>query len=230
MKKTKDIVDESRAHAVPAALEWPEGMEREGAAEDAAWECAGELVSFATAPDRKGHVRRLDGFWRDGGKGTPVLCFVHGMGSNFYRSRLKKAFLEAGPEFGFSVLSFNNAGAESGTENEDFRETLRDLDAAAAYGRRRFPDSLRTVPKPLGSFLWRRGLLFCPVSHFFLSRVLFMGYPQFGQARALSDTPWAHSGQVISMARSSFRGNYVSIFDCHKILQSSCLAISMGHF
>ncbi len=137
MKKETKIVDAARAHAVPAALEWPEGVERAGAAEDAAWECPGELVSFATAPDRKGHVRRLDGFWREAGKGTPVLCFVHGMGSNFYRSRLKKAFLEAGPEFGFSVLSFNNAGAESGTENEDFRETLRDLDAAVAYGRRR---------------------------------------------------------------------------------------------
>ena len=137
MKKETKIVDAARAHAVPAALEWPEGVERAGAAEDAAWECPGELVSFATAPDRKGHVRRLDGFWREAGTGTPVLCFVHGMGSNFYRSRLKKAFLEAGPEFGLSVLSFNNAGAESGTENEDFRETLRDLDAAVAYGRRR---------------------------------------------------------------------------------------------
>ena len=101
------------------------------------WSCPGELVSFATAPDRKDRVRRLDGFYRGIGPGTPLLLFVHGMGSNFYRSRLKKAFLDIAPVFGFSVLSFNNAGAGSGTENEDFRHTLPDLDAARDFARRR---------------------------------------------------------------------------------------------
>ncbi|MBR4188837.1 MAG: DUF1749 domain-containing protein [Kiritimatiellae bacterium] len=101
------------------------------------WRCAGELVSFATAPDRRGRIRRLDGFYRDAGRGTPILLFVHGMGSDFYRSALKKAFLEAAPALGFSVLSFNNTGAGSGTENEDFRRTLPDLDAALAFARRR---------------------------------------------------------------------------------------------
>lgn len=101
------------------------------------WRCTGELVSFATAPDRAGHIRRLDGFYRNAGPATPILLFVHGMGSDFYRSALKKAFLDAAPAVGFSVLSFNNTGAGIGTENEDFRRTLPDLDAALAFARRR---------------------------------------------------------------------------------------------
>ena len=64
----------------------------------------------------------------------PLLVFVHGMGSNFYRSGLKKAFLEAAPAHGLAVLSFNNRGAERGTEDEPFRMCLPDLDAAAALG------------------------------------------------------------------------------------------------
>lgn len=101
------------------------------------WRCSGELVSFATAPERDETVRRLDGFYRNAGAASPILFVVHGMGSDFYRSGLKKAFLDIAPAFGFSVLSFNNAGAGSGTENEDFRRTLPDLDAALAFARRR---------------------------------------------------------------------------------------------
>lgn len=129
----------SNAHAtspVPAAAVISAGQPPDPVSTED-WSCSGELVSFATAPDREGHVRRLDGFYHGLGKDSPLLLFVHGMGSNFYRSRLKKAFLDVAPVFDFSVLSFNNAGAESGTENEDFRDTLRDLDAARDFALRR---------------------------------------------------------------------------------------------
>jgi pimeloyl-ACP methyl ester carboxylesterase len=66
-----------------------------------------------------------------------LLVFVHGMGSNFYRSALKKAFLEVAPTMGLGILAFNNRGAERGTEDEKFSACLADLDAAAAFARRR---------------------------------------------------------------------------------------------
>lgn len=105
--------------------------------EQTEWRVAGELVAFPAAGPR-GQVRTLDGFYRPAAKKrAPLLVFVHGMGSNFYRAGLKKAFLEAAPARGFAVLSFNNRGAERGTENESFRACLHDLDAAAAFARRR---------------------------------------------------------------------------------------------
>ena len=98
---------------------------------------AGELVAFPAAGTR-GKVRMLDGFYRPASKKRALLLvFVHGMGSNFYRSGLKKAFIEAAPALGLAMLSFNNRGAERGTENELFRSCLYDLDAAAAFARRR---------------------------------------------------------------------------------------------
>ena len=82
-------------------------------------------------------ARRLDGFYRPGPRrGAPLLVFVHGMGSNFYRSALKKEFLQCAPEHGFAVLSYNNRGAERGTEDEPFSACLADLDAAVAFARR----------------------------------------------------------------------------------------------
>ena len=60
------------------------------------WAAAGELVAFPAGNSRPG--RMLDGFYRSPRKmNAPLLVFVHGMGSNFYRSGLKKAFLEAAP-------------------------------------------------------------------------------------------------------------------------------------
>ena len=101
------------------------------------WTLAGSLVAFPAAGAR-GHVRMLDGFYRPAPKkSAPLLVFVHGMGSNFYRSALKKAFLEAAPALGLGVLSFNNRGAERGTEDEKFLACLPDLDAAAEFARRR---------------------------------------------------------------------------------------------
>ena len=100
------------------------------------WALEGSLVAFPAAGGRPG--RMLDGFYRPAPqKNAPLLAFVHGMGSNFYRSRLKKAFLEAAPALGFGILAFNNRGAERGTENEKFTTCLRDLDAAAEFARRR---------------------------------------------------------------------------------------------
>ena len=99
------------------------------------WEIDGRLVAIPAAGGRK--LRILDGFYRPGaGKKAPLLVFVHGMGSNFYRSKLKKAFLEMAPELGLGILSFNNRGAERGTEDETFRGCLADLDAAAEFARR----------------------------------------------------------------------------------------------
>jgi pimeloyl-ACP methyl ester carboxylesterase len=57
------------------------------------------------------------------------------MGSNFYRSGLKKAFLDMALAGGPAVLSFNNRGAERGTEDESFAGCLADLDAALRFGR-----------------------------------------------------------------------------------------------
>ena len=103
---------------------------------DADWSAAGELVAFP-APGRR-RTRMLDGFYRPApARNAPLVLFVHGMGSNFYRSGLKKAFLEAAPALRLAILSFNNRGAERGTEDEKFRTCLADLDAAAAYARRR---------------------------------------------------------------------------------------------
>lgn len=102
----------------------------------AEWEVGGALVAFPAAGVRK--PRMLDGFYRPSPKkNAPLLVFVHGMGSNFYRSALKKAFLEAAPALGLGILSFNNRGAERGTEDEKFRVCLADLDAAAGFARRR---------------------------------------------------------------------------------------------
>lgn len=100
------------------------------------WAVDGQLVAFPVADGRT--LRRLDGFYRPGPKAdAPLLMFVHGMGSNFYRSELKKVFLEAAPALGLGVLSFNNVGAERGTETERFGACLHDLDAAAEFARRR---------------------------------------------------------------------------------------------
>lgn len=99
------------------------------------WAVDGSLVAFPAAGRRK--PRMLDGFYRPAPRrNAPLLVFVHGMGSNFYRSRLKKAFLEAAPALGLAVLSFNNRGAEGGTEDEPFRTCLFDLDAATEFARR----------------------------------------------------------------------------------------------
>ena len=99
------------------------------------WAATGSLVAFPAAGGRQG--RLLDGFYRPARKkNAPLLVFVHGMGSNFYRSALKKAFLETAPALGLAMLSFNNRGAERGTEDERFRTCLPDLDAAVAFARR----------------------------------------------------------------------------------------------
>ena len=100
------------------------------------WAAPGQLVAFP-AEDRK-KIRMLDAFYRPTTRrGAPLLVFVHGMGSNFYRSQLKKAFIDVAPETGWGILSFNNRGAERGTEDERFSQCLADLDAAEAFARRR---------------------------------------------------------------------------------------------
>ncbi len=88
------------------------------------WSLDGVLVAIPAAGPR-GKVRRLDGFFRPATqKNAPLLIFVHGMGSNFYRSAMKKAFLETAPPLGIGILSFNNRGADRGTEDENFQTCL----------------------------------------------------------------------------------------------------------
>lgn len=100
---------------------------------------AGELVSFPLG----GRHRPLDGFLSRSGKkpARTLVVFVHGMGSNFYRSGFKKAMLR-GVGSGVDVLTFNNRGADTATAHEVFRDCLRDLDAALdgcrCLGYRRF--------------------------------------------------------------------------------------------
>ncbi|MCX7818911.1 MAG: alpha/beta fold hydrolase [Kiritimatiellae bacterium] len=95
----------------------------------------GELVTWR---GRSG--LRLDGFYAPAPPGAPaelpLVIFVHGMFSNFYRSPLKAAFLEELPRAGLPILSINNRGADAGTTSEVFEACEHDLDAAASFARR----------------------------------------------------------------------------------------------
>jgi len=95
---------------------------------------AGTLVSLPIGARK----RPLDGFWCHGRKTKKrLLVFVHGMHSNFYRSELKKTLMLKSADSEFDVLSFNNRGAEGGTNSETFRDCLKDIDAALEFGRSR---------------------------------------------------------------------------------------------
>ncbi|HMP90034.1 MAG TPA: alpha/beta fold hydrolase [Kiritimatiellia bacterium] len=78
----------------------------------------------------------LDGYLVNGArKSRSLLIFVHGMGSNFYKSRFKKAWMRLGPRAGWDVLSFNNRGCEGNVADENFRDCVADIDAALAVAR-----------------------------------------------------------------------------------------------
>jgi len=93
------------------------------------WSLPGELVALPVP----GGKRLLDGFFRPYPGARGLVAFAHGMGGNFYRSPLKKAFLALAREHGLAALSFDNAGAGRGTEDERFRDCLDDLDAVRAF-------------------------------------------------------------------------------------------------
>jgi pimeloyl-ACP methyl ester carboxylesterase len=80
---------------------------------------------------------RLDGFLVPGAKNRPALIIVHGMHSNFYRARWKKALLEGCAEMGIGALSFNNRGVETYTNDERFRDCLADITAAVGLMRKK---------------------------------------------------------------------------------------------
>lgn len=102
------------------------------APEPIAWEASGRLVALSVARSSA----RLDGFWCRGSRPRRnLLVVVHGMYSNFYHSRLKKAFFDAARTSAYDVLSFNNRGADDATATERFRDTLPDLDAALRFAR-----------------------------------------------------------------------------------------------
>jgi pimeloyl-ACP methyl ester carboxylesterase len=96
---------------------------------------AGQLVTLPLPGKKKRH---LDGFWTHG-KGPrakrKLLIFVHGMGSNFYKSKFKKAWMRLGPARGVDVFCFNNRGCEELVADEKFSDCLADIDAALAFAR-----------------------------------------------------------------------------------------------
>jgi pimeloyl-ACP methyl ester carboxylesterase len=93
----------------------------------------GTLVTLSL-PGRK-HPN-LDGFWTRGRrKNRTLLIFVHGMGSNFYKSKFKKTWLRLGPKSGVDVFSFNNRGCEGGVADETFKDCIHDIDAALHFAR-----------------------------------------------------------------------------------------------
>ena len=94
---------------------------------------SGHLVTLAAA-DKRG--RNLDGFWVTGArKSRKLLIFVHGMGSNFYKSRYKKAWMKLAPSRGLDVFCFNNRGCEADVAMEHFPDCLHDIDAAMQFAR-----------------------------------------------------------------------------------------------
>lgn len=100
-----------------------------------ALEIHGALV---TLPLRAKRARPLDGFWMPGRREqTRLLIFVHGMGSNFYRSQFRKQLMRDAPGAGFDTLMFNNRGAEKDVATERFRDCLEDIDAALAFATRK---------------------------------------------------------------------------------------------
>lgn len=83
-----------------------------------------------------GNPRNLDGFWvRGNRKNRRLLIFVHGMGSNFYKSKFKKAWMQLAPRNGIDVFAFNNRGSEGGVNDERFTGCLTDIDAAMRFAR-----------------------------------------------------------------------------------------------
>ena len=98
-------------------------------------EIPGALVSFPAGP----RGVPLDGFLAraPGGRRRPLVVYVHGMRSNFYRSRLKKELAARAAERGWDVLLFNNRGAGEGVATERFEDGAEDIAAALRFARRR---------------------------------------------------------------------------------------------
>jgi pimeloyl-ACP methyl ester carboxylesterase len=95
----------------------------------------GELVTLPL-PGRG--ARPLDGFLVPGPRGGRSLAvFVHGMGSNFYRSAFRKELMRQASGRGFAFLAFNNRGAEAGVATERFSDCAQDIQAAVDFGVRR---------------------------------------------------------------------------------------------
>jgi pimeloyl-ACP methyl ester carboxylesterase len=96
---------------------------------------AGHLVSLSLSGRKP---RNLDGFLVTGQRkprSRRLLIFVHGMGSNFYKSKFKKAWMRLAPPRGIDVFSFNNRGCEADVADETFMHCLADIDAALAFAR-----------------------------------------------------------------------------------------------
>lgn len=80
----------------------------------------------------------LDGFWCHAhGIRKKLLVFVHGMRSNFYKSRFKKEIMKQAERNGFDVLMFNNRGNGTNVETERFTNCLKDIHTALQFGRTR---------------------------------------------------------------------------------------------
>lgn len=95
----------------------------------------GQLVTLPLPGRRERH---LDGFWVSAHRkprSRKLLIFVHGMGSNFYKSKFKKAWMRLAPPRGIDVFCFNNRGCEGDVADEKFTNCLADIDASLAFAR-----------------------------------------------------------------------------------------------
>ncbi|NCC49742.1 MAG: alpha/beta fold hydrolase [Spartobacteria bacterium] len=83
----------------------------------------------------KGQEAVLDGFWRhELDLNTTLLVYVHGMHSNFYRSKLKKELMRHCVGQGYDLLSFNTRGAEGAVAYERFTDCLADIETVLNFG------------------------------------------------------------------------------------------------
>jgi len=95
-----------------------------------------ELAGTMVALPVKNEEIVLDGFWRHEAKlNKTLMIFLHGMHSNFYRSKLKKMLMSRCVEEGCDLLTFNNRGCESGVAYERFKDCLADIDTMLAFGK-----------------------------------------------------------------------------------------------
>lgn len=66
-----------------------------------------------------------------------AILYVHGLGSNFYKSARTDALAQFFEKVGWAFLSFNNRGADGKADSEDFKKCVYDISAAVNFIRRR---------------------------------------------------------------------------------------------
>src|SRR3989338_4108229 len=90
-----------------------------------------DLVRFKT----KDKVE-LAGFVVGSKKAGRAILYVHGLGSNFYKSRTE-GLAQVFQSLGWKFFSFNNRGHDGSADSEDFKKCVYDISAAINFIRRR---------------------------------------------------------------------------------------------